>query len=105
MQEIDVITQLTRKLVDDNSCNILGQNEYISKYDSYVKHYETAQAKLEKLQKQKHQRLLKRDAVGAFIFELMERDEVITEFDERLFFTLVERVVASKSSLEFEFKY
>lgn len=101
--EIEVVTELTKKLIDDNSCNIIDQNEYISKYDSYVKRYETAKAKLEKLQSQRQQRLAKHDSIGAFIFELSERDEVLTEFDEGLFILFVERV-AVKSNNQFVFK-
>lgn len=37
------------------------------------------------------------------MFELMERDEVITEFDEKLFAVVVERVVVRKYSLKFVF--
>ena len=103
--ELDVISELTRKLVDDNACNVIDQNEYITKYDGFVKRYETAKLKLEKLQNKKHQRLLKRDAIGAFMFELLERDEVITEFDERLFGIVVERLVVRKSGIEVEFRY
>ncbi len=91
------------KLVDDNSCNIIDQNDYISKYDSYVKRYETAKAKLEKLQSQRQQRLAKHDSIGAFMFELSEQDEVLNEFDERLFGIVVERIMVRESGLEFEF--
>ena len=92
--EIEVITKLTRKFVDDNSCN------YISKYDSYVKRHGTAKAKLEKLQSQRQQRLAKHDSIGVFMFELSERDEVLNEFDERLFGIVVERIVVRESGLE-----
>lgn len=98
--EIEVVTELTRKLVDDNSCNITEQNEYLSKYDSYVKRYETAKAKLEKLQSQRQQRIAKHDSIGAFIFELSERTEVLNEFDERLFGIVVERIVVRGNELE-----
>ena len=103
--ELDVISELTRKLVEDNACNVIDQHEYISKYDSFVKRYETAKLKLEKLYNKKHQRLTKRDSIGAFMFELMERNEVITEFDERLFNTVVERLVVRESGIEVEFRY
>ena len=101
--ELDVISELIRKLVDDNACNIIDQNEYISKYDNYVKRYESAKTKLEKLQNKKYQRLLKRDAIGAFMFALMEQDEVIKQFDERLFNSVVERVVVRESGIEVDF--
>ena len=95
----------TRKLIQDNATNAISQKEYVSKYDSLVKKYDGTTEKLINLQNKKHQRLAKRDAIGAFMFELMERDEVITEFDERLFNTVVERVVVkSNGELEFGFR-
>ncbi len=102
--EIDVVTELTKKLVEENSQNSMDQNEYQAKYNGYVKRYETAKIKLKKLQEQRQQRLAKRDAIGAFMFELRERDEILTEFDERLWNVAVERVVVNEDGLEFEFK-
>jgi len=91
--EIDVVTELTRKLVNDNSRNVINQGEYLPKYEGLVQRYEKAKNKLEKLQSEKHQRLVKKDAIGAFMFELHERNDVITKFDERLFAVVVDRVV------------
>jgi DNA invertase Pin-like site-specific DNA recombinase len=102
--EIDVVTELTKKLVEENSQNSIDQNEYQSKYTGYVKRYETAKIKLEKLQEQRQQRLAKRDAIGAFMFELSERDEILTEFDERLWNVAVERVVVNNNNLTIKFK-
>ena len=102
--EIEVITELTRKFVDDNSCNIIDQKDYISKYDSYVKRYEVAKVKLEKLQLQRQQRLAKHDSIGAFMFKLSERDEVINEFDERLFCIVVERIMVRENKVIVQFK-
>lgn len=103
--EIDVVTELTRKLVDDNSCNIVDQNEYLSKYNSFVKRYETTKNKLEKLQNQRKSRIAKNDLISGFMFELKERDEIVTEFDERLFGVVVERVVVkADGGIEFEFR-
>ena len=39
------------------------------------------------------------------MFELTEHGQVITEFDERLFNTVVERVVARESGVEVELRY
>ena len=102
--EIDVISELTKKLVDDNARNVIEQSEYISKYDGYVIRYETAKVKLEKLQIQLRQRLEKRESIGAFMFELSERNEIVTEFDERMWNITVERVLTSEHRLAFEFK-
>lgn len=102
--EIDVVTELTRKLVDDNSRNAINQGEYLPKYEGLVQRYKKATTNLEKLQSEKHQRLVNKDAIGAFMFELHERDDVITEFDERLFAVVVDRVVVSRGGIEVVFR-
>ena len=102
--KLEVIEGLTRKLIQDNATNAISQEDYVSKYDSLVKKYNGTTEKLIKMQNEKHQRLSKRDSIGAFMFELMERDKVIAEFDERLFNTVVERVVVKENGLEFEFE-
>ena len=102
--KLEVIEGLTRKLIQDNATNAISQEEYVSKYDSLVKKYNGMTEKITKLQNEKHQRLSKRDAIGAFMFELMERDEVITEFDERLFGVVTQRIVVRESGIEVEFR-
>ena len=102
--KLEIIDGLTRKLIRDNATNTISQEEYVVKYDSLVKKYNGTTEKLITLQNEKHHNLSKRDAIGAFIFGLMERDEVITEFDERLFGVVVERVIVSERELVFEFK-
>lgn len=102
--EIDIVAELTKKLVDDNARSVIDQSEYISKYEGYVKRYETTKVKLEKFQQQRKARLAKSELIGGFMFELVERDETITQFDERLWNVVVESVVASKDGLTFEFK-
>lgn len=105
LSEIDIVSELVRKCVQENSESLVDQNEYLNKYEAHVKRYETAKAKLENLQNKKRQRLSKRDAIGAFMFELMERAEVITEFNERLFGIVVEKVIVKKDGeLDFIFK-
>ena len=100
--KLEVIEGLTRKLIQDNATNAISQEEYISKYDGLVKKYDGTTEKITKLQNEKHQRVSKRDVIGAFMFELMERDEIITEFDERIFGVVVERVVV-KTNAKLEF--
>jgi len=103
--KLEVIEGLTRKLVDDNSCNVIDQNEYISKYEAHLKRYETSKFKLEKLQNQRNARIAKHDLIGGFMFELVECNEVISEFDEKLFGVVVKKVVVRKDGLEVEFRH
>lgn len=93
-QEIEVITELTKKCISENSQSIQNQEDYKRKYDSYVERYDAAKEKLDRLEKQKNERLIKSDAIGGFMFELSERSETLTEFDDRLWLTIIDTVTA-----------
>jgi site-specific DNA recombinase len=94
IQEIEVITELTKKCISENSQSVQSQEEYARKYNAYVERYEKAKAKLDRLEQQKVERLTKADAIGGFMFELSERNETLTEFDDRLWLTVIDKVTA-----------
>ena len=105
MQEIEVVTELTKKCISENSRSAQNQEEYAARYNGYVERYETTKAKLEKLEQQREERMAKSEAIGGFMFELSERDEVITVFDDRLWLTIVDKVtVHNDGRLVFKFQ-
>ena len=60
---------------------------------------------MESLQNEKQARLHKAETIGAFIFELHEKDGVINAFDERLWYVVVESVtVLEDKKLIYRFK-
>lgn len=71
-----------------------SQEEYTERYNGYVARYDAAKAKLDTLQKKKNQRLVQADAIGGFMFELSERTEAVTEFDESLWLAVVKKATA-----------
>ena len=58
--------------------------------------YETAKVKLEKLQAARAQREAKAEDIGGFMFELAEYGEPITEFDDRLWLTVIDTVTVHR---------
>lgn len=94
LQEIEVVTELTQRCVQENAQNVQSQEEYAERYNGYVARYEKAKARAAALQEQKRQRQAKADAIGGFMFELYERSDIITEFDERLWLAVVEKATA-----------
>lgn len=84
MQEIAVVTELTRQCVEDNSRTAQDQDAFTERYNGFLKRYETAKAKVDSLRTLKAAREDKADLIGAFMFELQERDNAVTEFDDRL---------------------
>ena len=94
LREIEVVTELTQRCIQENARSAQSQEEYTERYNGYVARYEKAKARADALQEQKKQRQAKADAIGGFMFELAERGDAITEFDERLWLAVVERATA-----------
>ena len=65
-------------------------------YNGLAERYETAKAKLEKLQAAKAQREAKAEDIGGFMFELAEYGEPIIEFDDRLWLTAIDTVTVHR---------
>lgn len=103
--ELEIIVELTRKCIEENSTLAQDQNEYTARYNGYVERYESTQARIQELQKQKAERKEKYDAFESFIFAFASQEKSLTEFDEGMWCLLVETVMVHTSGdLEFRFK-
>ena len=94
LREIEVVTELTQRCVQENARSAQSQEEYTERYNGYVARYDAAKAKLDALQKEKAQRLAQADSIGGFMFELSEYTEAVTEFDEGLWLAVIEKATA-----------
>ena len=105
LQEMEVVSELTRKYIMENSQTAQNQNEYNAHYNGLVERYEKLKKKSLLLQKQKEERLAKRDLIGGFILELSKCKELLTEFDEKLWVAAVDKVLVFQDGrLVFTFK-
>lgn len=105
LEDIDVVTELTRRCIEDNSRNAQSQEEYIQRYNNLVERYEAAKLKAEQLQEKKAEMKAKSETIGAFIKSLKGQTNIITEFDEKLWLTTIDEVVAKMDgALLFRFK-
>lgn len=101
----DFALELTRKYIMENSRTAQNQDEYNAHYNALVERYEKLQKKSISLQKQKEERLAKRDWIGGFILELSKCKKLLTEFDEKLWVAAVDKVtVFQDGRLAFVFK-
>lgn len=102
--EVAVVRELTERYIEENSRNAQDQASYLARYNSLVERYETAKARIEALQGKKAQRQQKADLIGGFMFELHERDEMVTEFSNRLWYSTIDTVtVHSDGHLGYKF--
>ena len=91
LEEIAVVTELTKRCIAENSQTAQNQEEYAARYNGFVERYEKAKARLEQLRTTKAAREAQAEAIGAFMFEMQELD-TITEFDEKLWLTIIDTV-------------
>ena len=104
LKEIDVVTELTKRCIAENSQTAQNQEEYAARYNGFVERYEKAKARLEQLRTTKAAREAQAEAIGAFMFEMQELD-TLTEFDEKLWLTTIDTVtVHADGRMTFKFQ-
>lgn len=104
LEEIDVVTELTKRCIAENSQMAQNQEEYAARYNGFVERYEKAKARLEQLRTTKAAREAQAEAIGAFMFEVQELD-ALTEFDEKLWLTVIDTVtVHADGRMTFKFQ-
>lgn len=104
LEEIDVVTELTKRCIAENSQTAQDQEEYTARYNSFVERYEKAKSRVEELRTMKAAREAQAEAIGAFMFEVQELD-TLTEFDEKLWLTVIDTVtVHADGRLTFKFQ-
>ena len=104
LEEIDVVTELTKRCIAENSQTAQNQEEYAARYNGFVERYEKAKAQLEQLRTTKTAREAQAEAIGAFMFEMQELD-TINEFDEKLWLTIIDTVtVHADGRMTFKFQ-
>lgn len=102
--EIDVLLELMKQSISDNSSSARDQKEYTERYNGYIEKYERAKRCCEELAALKERKTAAGKRTDRFLSELAKRDELLTEFDDCLFLTAVERVtVKNDGVLVFKF--
>ena len=91
LEEIDVVTELTKRCIAENSPTAQDQAEYKARYNGFVARYEKAKTRVAELRSIKNARQAQADAIGAFMFEVQELD-TLSEFDEKLWLTVIDTV-------------
>ena len=104
LEEIEVVTELTKRCIAENSQTAQNQEEYAARYNGFVERYENTKAQLEQLRATRAAREAQAEAIGAFMFEVQELD-VLTEFDEKLWLTIIDTVtVHTDGRMTFRFQ-
>lgn len=90
--ESEVTMELIRKVIADNAQKAMDQEEYERKYASYCERYEAARIRLAEIGELRLERNAKRTKISMFLERLESSAELVTEFDEELWYTTVDFV-------------
>ena len=103
--ECEIVEELLRKCVEENAQSAMDQKKYQQRYEALVKRYEAAQNALARLNDKRSERSAKRENIGNFINSLKQRDKLLTDFDEELWNSVVDKVtVHSENRITITFK-
>jgi hypothetical protein len=103
--ETAVAAELIQKCIDENARVALDQTEYQERYDGLVKRFDAAKARFEEVSELISGKKARGGLVEAFIAELGKQDGLVADFDERLWYALVDyATVYSEKDVRFTFK-
>ncbi len=103
--ESEIIVELMKSLIYENSRKVMNQDEYNKKYDSYTEKYEKIKSELSKSEDKKQNLKVRTDKIKIFIDNLKNHNEVMSVFDEKLWYVMVDKVVVRKEeNIEFQFR-
>ena len=104
-EEREIIVELMKSLIYENSRKVMNQDGYNKKYDSYTEKYEKIKSELSKLEDKKQDLKVRPNRIKIFIENLKSNDKLINEFDERLWYALIQKVVVNTNKeIEVKFK-
>ena len=83
---------LIRKIIADNAQKAMDQGEYERKYTRYCDRYEAARKRLAEIGELRLERNAKRTKIAMFLERLENSAELVTEFDEELWYSTVDFV-------------
>ena len=90
--ESEVAMGLIRKIIADNAQKAMDQGEYERKYTRYCDRYEAARKRLAEIGEHRLERNAKRTKIAMFLERLENSAELVTEFDEELWYSTVDFV-------------
>lgn len=90
--ENEVVMGLIRKAIEDNAQKAMDQQEYEKKYTGLCERYESARQRLAEIEELRLERNAKRTKIAMFLETLNGQTELVTEFDEELWYSTVDFV-------------
>lgn len=103
-EELEVVVELTDRCVGENARIALDQDEYKERYNGLVERYEKTKAEFDEVTQAIADKEARKKLMEQFL-RIIEEQELITKFDERLWASLVDYVtVYSEKDIRVTFK-
>lgn len=104
-EELNVVAGMIQQCVNENAHVVLNQTEYQARYDGLAERFDRTKARLDEAGNAITEKQAKKEQIEMFLAELEQQDGVTTEFDENLWYSLVDFVtVFNKEDICFTFK-
>ena len=104
-EELNVVAGLVQQCIKENARIALDQKEYQKRYDGMAKRLDSVQGRLDEVSRTITEKQAHREKVELFLDGLQKQKELVTEFDEDLWYSLIEYVtVFEKEDIHFTFK-
>lgn len=104
-REIEVVTELSRKAIYENARTAQSQIDFNKRNEEYLKRHSKATNRIEKLEKEKQERLAKSNTLERFITDIEKRPLVLERWDKELWLIAIDSVIVKAGGLmTFRFK-
>ena len=97
--EMEVVAEMIRKSIMENAMLPQDQAVYNERYENYVKRHEKAKERYDKLQEIRSEKVKKAVAIDQFIETLSTREQLLTDFDIRLWVTTLEKATVKQNGI------
>lgn len=104
-EEVNVVAELIQQCVRENAHVALDQEEYQTRYRGLGERFDGTKARLDEVERGIKEKQAQKEKIELFLEELKRQEDVVTEFDENQWYSLVDFVtVFNKEDIRFTFK-
>lgn len=103
--ELNGISTMVENLIKNNATELQDQSAYLLQYGKLTEKFTDKKKEIEKLDVEIAEKIAKKANIRKYAAELRKQPELITEFSDELFTTLIDRItVKTKAAIVVEFK-
>ena len=105
VEEMDILSEVIRRCVEENTVKVQNQAEYYERYGRYAQKYDKLKKRYEAIEAERQRRKEQSDRLGAFISTIHEQEQIPIEFTDDLWLATVDRMtVNADETVVFAFK-